>query len=91
MFCCKVWYKMIPLGIMYAFTLRLNPKLNKSFDKLCVARGFSKTGLIQALIRDFVEKHSSQPKATKPEMFKGLVGMVRLGGDAVKDSEDLFE
>lgn len=77
---------------MNAFTLRLEPALTKKLDKICHERGFSKTGLIKSLIRNFIEKQDKLPTTNgKASGLEALVGIVRLGGDAVQDAEDVFE
>lgn len=72
------------------FTLRLEPELGSKLDALCEKRGFNKTGLIKSLIREFLEREQSGylPKGrTKPKL-QNLVGIIRLGGDAVQDADD---
>lgn len=77
---------------MEAFTLRLEPDLAKQLDQVCRNEGYTKTGLVKALIRDFLGKRSVLPaKTTGPSGLKKLVRVVTLGGDAVKDSEAYFE
>lgn len=77
---------------MAAFTLRLEPKLAKTFQQVCQKKGFSKTGLIVSLIRDFINQNEAPPQKPKPSsLFYGLVGVVHLGGDALKDSEALYD
>lgn len=76
---------------MNAFTLRLEPPLTKKLDKICREKGFSKTGLIKSLIRDFVDKQEKIPsRATAASGPSSLVGIVKLGGDAVRDAEEIF-
>lgn len=82
---------------MSAFTLRLEPALSKKLDKICRDKGYSKTGLVKSLIRNFVAEED------KPQTFKmpsseeqmkaleGLCGIVKWGGDALKDSEKIWE
>ena len=75
---------------MEAFTLRLEQGLAKQLDQVCRSEGYTKTGLVKALIRDFLGKRSSLPsKNTGHSNLKKLVRVVNLGGDSVKDSEDV--
>lgn len=77
---------------MNSFTLRLEPPLTKKLDKICHERGFSKTGLIKSLIREFIDRQDKLPTTgNKASGLNSLVGIVRLGGDAVQDAEDVFE
>lgn len=74
---------------MPAFTLRLEDDLSKKLDQACQKYGYSKNGLIKSLIRDFLEGKSS-PTQSQP-LFQDLVGVVSLGGDSLKDTENFFE
>ncbi len=78
---------------MSAFTLRLEPELAKKLDQVCREQGYKKTGLVMALIRDFLEKEDSvRPIKQPPQQdLKKLVGIVSLGGDAVEDADAYFE
>ena len=78
---------------MSAFTLRVEPALAEQLDRVCHEKGYKKTGLVKALIRDFLQRETGQAtvkKAPQPKLTK-LVGIVNLGGDAVVDAEDYFE
>ena len=79
---------------MTAFTLRLETPLAKKLDQICRQKGFSKTGLVKSLIRNFIDEQI-QPAKTKPDKQKNkqnsLVGIVTLGGDAVLDANSIFE
>lgn len=67
---------------MPAFTLRLDDDLDKDLDKLCEEQGYSRTGLIKALIRNFVESRQKPPDL-RPQParvdLKSVVGIVSLG------------
>lgn len=78
---------------MEAFTLRLEPALAKQLDQICRSEGYTKTGLVKSLIRDFLNKRSASPRspAGSPSRLRKLVRVVTVGGDAVKDSEGYFE
>lgn len=80
---------------MEAFTLRLEPALAKQLDRICQAEGYTKTGLLKSLIRDFLTKKSRLPSLPSRERslsrLKKLVRIVTLGGDAVADSEAYFD
>lgn len=84
---------------MSAFTLRLDASLGKKLETFCSKRGFSKNGLIQTLIRDYLSLYHNEQKSTPvPPLpphslgkFRGLVGMISLGGNALEDTEDLYE
>jgi len=76
---------------MSVFTLRLNPSLAKSFDRLCAEKGFSKNGLINNLVRDFLKQQAPTKKAKAKSSIKKLVGIVSLGGDAISDADSYFE
>lgn len=70
---------------MNVFTLKLNNSLAKQLDRFCRQHGYKKTDLIISLIRNFFKKKQKETK------LKKLVGMVSLGGNAVKDAEIYFE
>ena len=79
---------------MTAFTLRLENSLAKQLDQFCGEHGYKKTGLIVSLIRRFFEKEQKEalPSSKKgSKNLKKLVGVVSLGGDAVKDADTYFE
>lgn len=76
---------------MSVFTLRLDPTLAKSFGRFCNEKGFSKNGLINTLVRDFLKNQSSSKKAKSKVSLKKLVGIVSLGGDSVADADAYFE
>jgi hypothetical protein len=82
---------------MHAFTLRLEPSLAKKLDLVCKRKGYSKTGLMKSLIRNFIEQETlgTTPPQTTPQPMDGkkkglaaLVGIVSLGGDSVKDKRE---
>lgn len=80
---------------MQAFTLRLDPPLAKKLDRICKQKGYSKTGLVKSLIRDFVEKETptAPPEKTPPREgekrgLAALAGIVSWGGDSVKDKRE---
>lgn len=83
---------------MNAFTLRLEPPLAKKFEKFCREKGYSKTGLVKSLIRDFLARQEPA-QATAPFKYKNpgpaglakLVGIMSLGGDSVEDKRHVFE
>jgi hypothetical protein len=91
--------------IMSAFTLRLEPPLAKKLERVCREKGYSKTGLVKSLIRDFLERTASKKNASSGTVrhampsIKGkgggglasLVGIVSLGGDSVLDKRHVFE
>ena len=79
-----------PFVVSSTFTLRLEPELGLRLDTLCEKRGFSKTGLIKSLIRDFLEKEQpgSLPAGKAKPSLQDLVGIIHLGGDAVRDADD---
>lgn len=77
---------------MTAFTLRLENDLSRRLDQFCKEHGYKKTGLIVSLIRRFFEGEKGVPLSKKQaKTLKKLVGIVSLGGDAVKDSDACFE
>jgi len=78
---------------MSAFTLRLEPTLAKQLDRICRDKGYKKTGLVKALIRDFLKQEAAPAtrKAAPQANLKKLVGIVTLGGDAVSDADAYFE
>lgn len=78
---------------MPAFTLRLEPTLSQKLDRVCREKGYKKTGLVKALIRDFLAHESGTPSQAKAHTgdLKKLVGIVTLGGDAVADADAYFE
>ena len=78
---------------MTAFTLRLENSLAKQLDQFCAEHGYKKSGLIISLIRRFFEGEKELTPASKKQTkkLKNLVGIVSLGGDAVKDTEAYFE
>ena len=69
------------------FTLRLEPELGSKLDALCQKKGFNKTGLIKSLIREFLAKEQPGFLPQGKPQLQNLVGIIRLGGDAVQDSE----
>lgn len=77
---------------MEAFTLRLEPNVSRRLHDICRKRGYKKTGLVNALIRDFLDREQGKIKgaAVQSTQFKNIVGIVSLGGDAVKDADDYF-
>lgn len=83
---------MVPFFVAY-FTLRLEPSLAKKFDKVCRQKGYKKTGILNSLVREFIQKEEAAPSPPAPinmrasADFRGLVGIISLGGDAVEDSE----
>ena len=71
-------------------TLRIDPPLAKRFDALCAAEGYSKNGLIQRLMQNFLlqnHMHSIKHTSTTRE-FKKYFGIFKMGGDAVQDTKD---
>lgn len=77
---------------MTAFTLRLDDHVARKLDHLCRERGYKKTGLVKALIRDFLKKATPQNSRNKQsKSLSSLVGIVNLGGDAMKDDGGYFE
>ncbi|MBI4125044.1 MAG: hypothetical protein HY466_03820 [Deltaproteobacteria bacterium] len=79
---------------MSVFTLRLDPGLAQKLDRYCKESGYKKTGFIAALIRKFFQKEefpSPPSRKTQKRRLKGMVGIVSLGGDAVKDADAYFE
>lgn len=79
---------------MTAFTLRLDNTMAKQLDQFCKEHGYKKTGLIISLIRRFFEgeqKETVPPSKKQTKKLKKLVGIVSLGGDAVKDADVYFE
>ena len=82
---------------MHAFTLRLEPALAKKLAEFCKKKGYSKTGLVKSLVRDFIERETASvpdKKTVPPDGEKrglaSLVGIVSFGGDSVKDCNELF-
>lgn len=76
---------------MTAFTLRFEDSLAKKLEKICLQKGYSKTGLIKSLVRDFLEKNDpAHPAKKTTQSLKNLVGIVRLGGHAVDDADNVF-
>jgi len=78
---------------MTAFTLRLETGLARQLDRVCRERGYKKTGLVKALIRDFLDQleDKSVKRPGTEKNLKKLVGIVTLGGDAVADADAYFE
>ncbi len=75
---------------MTAFTMRLDNNIAKQLDKICKEKGYSKTGLLKTLIRDFIKTQTTLSAKKQGKGISSLVGVVNLGGDAIKDSEDYF-
>lgn len=80
---------------MSSFTLRLEDPLTKELDQVCEDHGYTKTGLIKSLIKDFLEKVPANKKKQQPyiknKRFADLCGIFQFGGNAVKDEEMIFE
>lgn len=85
-----IWYQEV---FMPAMTLRLEPTLAKKLDKVCRKHGYKKAGVIKSLIKNFVEEESKPPLQyrTSAKGLESLVGIVKLGGDAVEDADSYCE
>lgn len=83
--------------ITNAFTLRLVPAVAKKLSRYCDRHGYSKTGLLQRLIEEYLDKFEAEdrpPPVLSPKFrsasFKNIVGIVSLGGDAVLDADSAY-
>lgn len=77
---------------MTAFTLRLDDTLARQLDKACREKGYSKTGLVKTLIKKFLSGVTDiAPEQKTKKSLRSLVGIVRLGGDSVVDTEEYFK
>lgn len=76
---------------MNAFTLRLDETLSKKLDRICMQQGYSKTGLVKVLIREFLDKQSQTRPNQHKNKLSDLVGIVNIGGDALDDMDSFFD
>lgn len=78
---------------MVAMTLRLDNQLARQLTLVCKERGYKKSGIIQKLIRDFLNRENKRLpfRGGRAEDLQQLVGIVSIGGDSVEDAEHYFE
>lgn len=79
---------------MSMFTLRLEDSVTKELNQICENQGYTKTGLIKSLIKDFLGKErvgKKRPSHAKNKRFADLCGVFQFGGNAVEDEDMIFE
>lgn len=88
---------------MLAFTLRLDDSLAKMVDKKCRREGYSKTGLVKRLLKQWLEDDGkTQEKSNNQillEKYGGVskrplsdfIGCISLGGNSVEDCDNIFD
>lgn len=80
---------------MVAMTLRLDDQLAKKLDRVCKERGYKKSGFIQSLIRNFLNERLTVRRKLKKfgdiRNLDPLIGIMSIGGDSVKDSENYYD
>lgn len=83
---------------MLAFTLRLDDSMAKKLDKKCRREGYTKTGLVKKLLKQWLTGDHPQEKSHNQillEKYGGVskrplsdfVGCLSIGGNALEESE----
>lgn len=78
---------------MKGITIRLDDEMFNKLDALAKEEGYKKSSLLVALLRDFLKKRNSsvRDKVKVNKKILKMRGYLSVGGNSVKDSDNLYE
>lgn len=79
------------LILMTTLSIRLDDRISKEFDQLCKHEGYKKNGLIVRLITDFLHSKKVSIPSISFHDISSIEGKVSLGGNALDDTEQVFD